>query len=209
MSDTSEDQAPKRPRRKRKSYSLLILAAGLFLFGIAAGTLYYFLRPVTLTIAVAPPGSDDQKLIQALAQTFARDQSPVRLSPVVTENTAESIAALTSSKADMAVARADLNLPANADAVAILRKNVVVLWAPSGLRTKGSRRPPTPKIESIDDLDGHRVGRSRLDPFGDLAPVRQRYSKARIGRQSHRREAVRGQEVDVDPEPGSATRQRG
>ncbi len=158
MSETSEDLAPKRPRRKRKNYSLLILAAGLLLFGVAASTPYYFLRPVTLTIAVAPPGSDDQKLIQALAQTFARDQSPVRLSTVVTENAAESIAALTRSKVDMAVARADLNLPANADAVAILRKNVVVLWAPSGLRAKGSRRPPTPKIKSLDDLDGHRIG---------------------------------------------------
>jgi TRAP transporter TAXI family solute receptor len=158
MSETREDPAPKRPRRKRKNYSLLILAAGLLLFGVAAGALSYFLRPVTLTIAVAPPGSDDQKLIQGLAQAFARDQSPVRLSPVATENAADSITALTSSKVDMAVARADLNLPANADAVAILRKNVVVLWAPSGLRAKGARRPPTPKIKSIDDLDGHRIG---------------------------------------------------
>src|ERR1700742_791763 len=103
MSETREHQAPKRPRRKRKKYSLLILAAGLFLFGVAAGALSYFLRPVTLTIAVAPPGSDDQKLIQALAQTFARDQSPVRLSPVAMENAAESITALTSSHVDMAV----------------------------------------------------------------------------------------------------------
>jgi TRAP transporter TAXI family solute receptor len=158
MSETREHPAPKRPRRKRKNYSLLILAAGLLLFGVAAGALSYFLRPVTLTIAVAPPGSDDQKLIQALAQTFARDQSPVRLSPVVTDNATESITALTSSKVDMAVARADLNLPTNADAVAILRKNVVVLWAPSGLRAKGARKPPTPKIKSIDDLDGHRIG---------------------------------------------------
>jgi len=116
------------------------------------------LRPVTLRIAVGPPGSDDQKLVQALAQTFARDRSPVRLSPITTEGTTEAIALFAASKADLAVARGDLNLPANAEAVAIVRKNVVVLWAPSGLPPKGPKKPPAPKIKAIDDLAGHRIG---------------------------------------------------
>ena len=42
--------------------------------------------------------------------------------------------------------------------VAILRKNVVVLWAPSGLPAKGSKKSPAPKIKSLDDLQGHRIG---------------------------------------------------
>ena len=41
-------RGPDAPRRKRRSYALLILAAGIFLFGVAAGTLYYVLRPVDL-----------------------------------------------------------------------------------------------------------------------------------------------------------------
>jgi TRAP transporter TAXI family solute receptor len=158
MSKPSEDSAPPRPRRKRKNYSLLILAAGIFMFGAAAGTLYYVLRPVTLRIAVGPPGSDDQKLVQLMAQTFARDGSPVRLSLINTPGTTESIALFTSGKTDLAVARGDLNLPANAESVAILRKNVVVLWAPSGLAPKGSKKSPVPKIKSLDELAGHRVG---------------------------------------------------
>jgi len=158
MSDPSEDSAPVRPRRKRKNYSLLILAAGIFLFGAAAGGLYYVLRPVTLRIAVGPPGSDDQKLVQLMAQTFARDGSAIRLSPIATPGAAESIALFTAGKTDLAVARGDLNLPANAESVAILRKNVVVLWAPSGLAPKGSKKTPTPKIKSLDELAGHRVG---------------------------------------------------
>ena len=158
MSDQNQIPAATRPRRKRKNYSLLILAVGIFLFGVAAGTLYYALRPVTLRIAVGPPGSGDQKLIQLMAQTFARDGSPIRLAPVTTEGAVESIALFAAGKADLAVARGDLNLPANAESVAILRKNVVVLWAPSGLPAKGSRKQPTPKIKSIDDLAGHRVG---------------------------------------------------
>ena len=38
-----------------------------------------------------------------------------------------------------------------------MRKNVVVLWAPSGLPAKGSKKSPTPKIKSLDDLLGHRI----------------------------------------------------
>jgi TRAP transporter TAXI family solute receptor len=158
MSETSENPAPTRPKRKRRNYSLLILAAGILLFGMAAGTLYYVLHPVTLRIAVGPPGSDDQKLIQVLAQTFAHDGSSVRLSPITTDGANESIVLFAAGKTDLAVARGDLNLPANAESVAILRKNVVVLWAPSGLPAKGSKKQPAPKIKSIDDLDGKRIG---------------------------------------------------
>jgi TRAP transporter TAXI family solute receptor len=131
---------------------------GIFLFGVAAGTLYYALRPVTLRIAVGPAGSEDQKLVQLMAQTFAHEGATVRLSPITTEGASESIALFAAGKADLAVARGDLNLPANAESVAILRKNVVVLWAPSGLAPKGSRKQPTPKIKSLDELSGHRVG---------------------------------------------------
>lgn len=145
-------------RRQRKDYSLLVLAAGIFLFGAAAGVLYYALRPVTLRIAVGPPGSEDQKLVQALAQTFARDASPVRLTPVTTEGAIESIALLAAKKADLAVARGDLDLPADAQSVAILRKNVVVLWSVSGHPPRGSKKPPAPKIKEIGELAGHRVG---------------------------------------------------
>jgi TRAP-type uncharacterized transport system substrate-binding protein len=146
-----------RPRRrKRKDYSLLILAAGIFLFGVAAGGLYYVLRPVTLRIAVGPAGSDDQKLVQALAQTFARDA--VRLTPIVTGGAIESIALLAAKKADLAIARVDLDLPADAQSVAILRKNVVALWSVPGLLAKGAKKPPAPKIKELGDLPGHRVG---------------------------------------------------
>src|SRR6201991_3157892 len=158
MSEINDNSAPSRPRRKRKNYALLILATGMLAFGVAAATLYYVVRPTTLRIAVGPAGSDDQKLIQLMAQTFAREGSPVRLSPITTDGTAESIALFGAGKADLAVARGDLDLPADAESVLILRKNVVVLWAPSGLARKGSKRKPPPKVKSIDDLAGHRVG---------------------------------------------------
>ena len=156
--DNDKTAGPSRRSRQRRNALLLVLAAGLLVFGAAAGILYYALKPVTLRIAVGPPESDDQKLIQALAQAFDRDRSAVRLAPVTTEGATQSIALLGSAKADLAVARGDLDMPAGAETVAIVRKNVVVLWAPSGLPGKGSKKKRTAKIATIDDLAGHRVG---------------------------------------------------
>jgi len=156
--DLSETR--KTPGRSRKSRNslLLLLVAGLLVFAMAAGSLYYVLQPVTLRIAVGPAGSDDQKLIVAMAQSFAGDRSAVRLSPITTDGAAESLALLGASKADLAVARGDLEMPGEAETVAIVRKNFVVLWSPSGLPGKGSKKQPAPKIKEIDDLAGHRVG---------------------------------------------------
>ncbi|MBS0532244.1 MAG: TAXI family TRAP transporter solute-binding subunit [Proteobacteria bacterium] len=159
MSSTndSSDKLPSNPRR-RKQTALLALLAGLFIFAIAASAAYYALRPVTLRIAVGPAGSGDQKLIQALAKTFERDRSAVRLSVVTTDGTAESIALLGAAKADLAVARGDLDMPADAESVAILRKNVVVLWSSPGVKTKNAKKEPPPKVKEIGDLAGHRIG---------------------------------------------------
>jgi TRAP transporter TAXI family solute receptor len=156
--DQTEEAGSAPPRRQqRRRNSLFILLAGIFVFVAIAGALYFALRPETLRIAVGPPGSDDQKLIQLLAQTFSRQQNSIRLAPISTEGAVESVALLAASKTDLAVTRGDLDLPADAESVAIVRKNVVVLWAPSGLPAKGSKKSPAPKIKSLDDLQGHRV----------------------------------------------------
>ena len=145
-------------RQKRRSLRFFILLAGILIFTATAGALYVTLRPATLRIAVGPPGSDDQRLIQALAQTFARERSAVRLSPISTDGAAESISLLAASKTDLAVARGDLEMPADAESVAIIRKNVVVLWPPAGVPVKGSKKPPAAKIKSLEDLPGRRIG---------------------------------------------------
>lgn len=136
----------------------MILAVGFLVFGAASGALYYALRPETLRIAVGPPGSDDDKVIQAMAGVFGTESRTVRLSPIKTEGAAQSLALLGSGKADLAVGRGDLDMPAEAQAVAVVRKNFVVLWAPSGLKTKTSKRKQTPKIAEVADLAGRRVG---------------------------------------------------
>jgi TRAP transporter TAXI family solute receptor len=144
--------------RKSNGSPFLVLAAGLLFFAAIAVASFLLLRPVTLRIAVGPSGSDDQKLIQALAQSFAREGYSVRLSVTTTEGPIDSLALLKADKTDLAVVRGDEEMPDGAESVAILRKNVVVLWTPSGLPRKGSKKEPKAKIKEIGDLDGHSVG---------------------------------------------------
>jgi len=144
--------------RKIKRSPFLVLAAGLLLFAAVVGGFLLALRPATLRIAVGPAGSNDQILIQALAEKFARDNSSVRLIVISTAGPVESIAALRGHKADLAVARDDEEMPDGAESVAILRKNVVVLWAPPRKGpNKGSKKDKA-QIKGIDNLAGRRVG---------------------------------------------------
>lgn len=155
-SQTTSDAA--RRERRRSHSLLLVLAVGFLVFGAAAGALYYALRPDTLRIAVGPSGSDDHKVIQAMADAFGSESRTIRLSPITTEGAAQSLALLGAGKADLAVGRGDLEMPAEAQTVAVVRKNFVVLWAPSGLATRTSKRKQGPKIKEVADLAGRHVG---------------------------------------------------
>ncbi|MBB4371718.1 TRAP transporter TAXI family solute receptor [Bradyrhizobium sp. cir1] len=155
-SQTTGDAA--RRERRRSNSLLLALAVGFLVFGAATGALYYALRPDTLRIAVGPPGSDDEKVVQAMADAFRSESRTVRLSPIKSEGAAESLALLGAGKAELAVGRGDLDMPAEAQAVAVVRKNFVVLWAPSGLAGKNSKRKHSPKIKEVADLAGRHVG---------------------------------------------------
>ncbi|MGJ4940891.1 TAXI family TRAP transporter solute-binding subunit [Bradyrhizobium sp. HKCCYLS1011] len=132
----------------------IVIAGLLAIIGALAGGYYFAMRPVPLKIAVGPPNSDDLKVVQALTQAFSQNHSYVRLRPVQTEGAAESAQALADGKVDLAIIRGDLNVPKNAQAVATLRKNVVVLWVPPG-RGKGKKGG---KITKISQLAGHKIG---------------------------------------------------
>ena len=49
-------------------------------------------------------------------------------------------------------------MPGGAEAVVIMRKNMVVLWSNSGSRGRQSKKPTAPKIKTIKELEGRRVG---------------------------------------------------
>jgi TRAP-type uncharacterized transport system substrate-binding protein len=144
-----------RRRRRRSNTLLLVLAVGIIVFIAAGGALYYALQPITLRTAVGPPGSEDHKVVQAMVAAFVSEGRTVMLRPVTTDGAVEALDLLGAGKADLAVGRGDLEMPADAQTIAIVRKNFVVLWAPSGL---GDKRKPAPKIKEIRDLAGHRIG---------------------------------------------------
>jgi TRAP transporter TAXI family solute receptor len=146
---------PQRGQRRRGS-PFLVLATVLAIFAAVAGAAFLILRPTTLRIAVGPPGSDDHNVIQALSQIFSRDGTSVRLALVPTAGPVDSLSALGSSKADLAVGRADEEMPEGASSVAVLRKNFVVLWA--GAHRKAAGKDIRTKIKTISDLEGKRVG---------------------------------------------------
>jgi TRAP transporter TAXI family solute receptor len=167
MSTSDGLNADTSARRRKGGSPFLVLAAGLLLFAAVAGTAFLVTRPTTLRIAVGPSGSADQNVIQALSEIFAREGRPVRLSLITTAGPVESIELLRGKKTDLAVVRADEDLPNGTETVAILRKNVVVLWsapapppgpASSGAARKAPKKDAKPKVKSIDDLEGHRVG---------------------------------------------------
>ena len=159
LSDGTNETSNAVRRQRRKNNSLLLaLAVGFLVFGAAACGLYYMVRPATLRIAVGPPGSDDHKVIQAMEQAFVSESRTIRLSPITTDGAAEALALLGAGKADLAVGRGDLEMPADAQIVALLRKNFVALWSPSGLAGKNLKKKPAPKIKEIADLAGHKIG---------------------------------------------------
>lgn len=142
----------------RQRRLLVVLALGFVVFGAAAVALYYVLQPETLRIAVGPAGSDDHQVVEAMADAFGEESRSLRLSPITTEGAAESLALLGAGRAELAVGRGDLSMPTDAQTLAVLRKNYVVLWTPSGRHGKDSRKKGTGKIAEIADLAGHKVG---------------------------------------------------
>jgi TRAP transporter TAXI family solute receptor len=151
--DLAEAPVPTSPRSAARKTALVSLALVLAIVGALVGGYYFAMRPVTLKVAVGPANSDDVKVMQALTQGFAQHKSYVRLRPIQTDGATASADLLAEGKADLAIVRGDVDVPKNAQAVATLRKNVVVLWS---VPAKGKKKGP--KITKIAQLAGHKVG---------------------------------------------------
>jgi TRAP-type uncharacterized transport system substrate-binding protein len=145
---------------------LMIVAAALLCGG--AGTVVYLLlnQPTELTIAVGPPNSEDTRVVQSIATQLSREQANVRLQiKIVDGGPPDAAAAIDNGQADLAVVRRDAGMPKTGQAIAILRKNVVVFIVPSATETpkrgKGkaaAKAKPAEKIEKIEQMVGRRLG---------------------------------------------------
>jgi TRAP transporter TAXI family solute receptor len=170
-----ETRADGRMRAMLRHTWLVGIGGALALAGLIALAFYFTTQPTILKIAVAPPNSEDVRVIQAIAQLLARDRASIRLRTVVKDNVVDSAAALDRGEVDLAVARRDRAMPQSGQAVAILRRNLVVLVAPppapapaaKAKRAKKSAKEEEPKkIEKIEELSGRRIaviGRSEAN----------------------------------------------
>ena len=147
---------PALPRPAGQKAAFITLAAVLAIVGTLVGGYHFATQPEILRIAVGPANSDDIKVVQALTQAFSQAHGHVRLHPVQTDGSVASAQALADDKVDLAIVRGDLDVPKNAQAVATLRKNLVVIWVPAPAKDQGKKAAA--KITKIVQLAGHRVG---------------------------------------------------
>jgi TRAP-type uncharacterized transport system substrate-binding protein len=113
---------------------LMITLAVLLCGGLGAVGYLISTQPTELTIAVGPPNSEDTRVVQSIAAQLAREQFNIRLQTKVLDGgPPAAAAAIENGQADLAVVRRDSGMPKNGQAVAILRKNVVVFIVPSAV----------------------------------------------------------------------------
>ncbi len=122
--------------------------AGLFAFSaIVALSVHLATAPTVLRLAVGPIGSEDVRMAAAFVQNMNREKNGVRLKLVLTEGLADSAASLEAGKADLAIIRPDIAMPAKAETVLITRRFFPFIVT---TRDKG--------IERVSDLRGRKIG---------------------------------------------------
>lgn len=124
----------------------LVLAAVLALVATALLAYQWLGQPTTLRVAVGPAGSEDARLMAAVAQSLARTHEEVRLRLVPTSGVAESARMAEIGRADLAVVRSDVGIPASTQTVAILHRDAALLLASD------------PSLSAVPDLRGKRIG---------------------------------------------------
>jgi TRAP-type uncharacterized transport system substrate-binding protein len=133
------------------------LAGLLAVFGVTAAVFYFVNQPRTLRLAVGPLGSEDARMAAGFVQGLNREKSPIRIRLLLTEGSEESARRLDEGKADLAIVRPDIALPARGDTALIVRRSF-----PFIISARGSA------ISRIADLRGRSIGVPR-NPAGNLA----------------------------------------
>jgi TRAP transporter TAXI family solute receptor len=132
---------------------LLNLAALLLTVGLGTLAWRAISAPTVLRVAVGPVASEDARLIAAAGQYLAREHEAIRFKIVPTDGEAESARALDEGRADLAVVRTDVGMPAKAQTVAVMHRDAVVLAT-----------LPDRNITTISGLRGRTVGIVRRMP---------------------------------------------
>jgi TRAP-type uncharacterized transport system substrate-binding protein len=139
---------------------LLGLAAGFALIGLAGLAGYLLSQPTVLRVAVERD-SQEEAVIAAASQKFARDHAAIRLKPFVVEDLTESARALEQGRVDLAVVRSDVAMPADSASLLILHPDLVLFVAPAGS-----------DIRTIGEMKNRKIGvlRDTIEAHGNPRP---------------------------------------
>src|SRR3954453_2961131 len=126
----------------------VVVACGACLgVALSAATWYALSQPTVLTVAVGPVGSDDAALISAFTRKFVSSNSSIRLSIVPSAGPVDALERFKKGEAQLPVIRSDAEGAEQAEAVAVLHTDPVVIVAPEKTG-----------IEDFGDLKGKTIG---------------------------------------------------
>ena len=125
----------------------LVVCCVCVAIALGATAWYRLSRPTVLTVAVGPADFDDAALISAFARKFVAGGAPVRLSIVPSSGPTDAMERLKKGEAQLAVVRSDGNGSEQAQAVALLHTDPVVIVAAEKTG-----------VESFGDLKGKTIG---------------------------------------------------
>lgn len=127
-----------RAWRAPMSTDKLFLIVALVLTAAGLGYAYYN-SPTTVSIAVGPAGSADDKLIRAFADQLKEQRASLRVRVVPVSDIAAAADRLDRGNAQFAVIRPDVKLPPEGLTVAVLRDAAIIVLAPqsSGIKEAG------------------------------------------------------------------------
>lgn len=130
------------------------MAAAFAIAGVCALALYDLSQPTTLRIAVSPAKGDDVRLISAIAGQLGRDRAAIRLRVIERDTPVQVARAIDTGEADLAVVRQDAAMPAEGQAIVVLRHNLATLVS-----------RPGSEISNVEDLAGRTVAIVGKSPF--------------------------------------------
>jgi len=146
--DRRETRGSASPAPRRRRWSRALLAGGVLLVAAAGFALAHFWSPhADLRITIGPPGSTAERFITAFAAVSKVQHPRVNLDLVRVDDLAGSARALEERRTDLAIVRSDAAVPANAQTIVILRRDVVAVVL-----------PPHSPVASIANLAGKSVG---------------------------------------------------
>jgi hypothetical protein len=165
---------------------LLGIASVLALSGTAAVAYYLVSQPTHLKIAVGPPDSDDVRAVEAIGKQLRQERSNLRLNIAVKASPIDAAKAIDTGDADLAVVRRDLGMPKDGSAVAILRKNVVVLFAPTAAPEppKEKAQPEVAKAKAPAKAKAARLRKLQRKRTMTRMKKRKRKQRARVSKRS-------------------------